>query len=51
MADASRLSADFPPATAESWRTLVAKTLGEKPFSVLEKTTAEGLPIAPSRER
>jgi methylmalonyl-CoA mutase len=47
MADASRLSADFPPATAESWRTLVAKTLGEKPFSVLEKTTAEGLPIAP----
>jgi methylmalonyl-CoA mutase len=47
MADASRLSADFPPATAESWRTLVAKTLGEKPFSVLEKTTVEGLPIAP----
>ncbi|HKR90346.1 MAG TPA: methylmalonyl-CoA mutase family protein, partial [Phenylobacterium sp.] len=47
MADASRLSADFPPATAESWRTLVAKTLGEKPFSVLERSTAEGLPIAP----
>jgi methylmalonyl-CoA mutase len=47
MADASRLSADFPPATAESWRALVAKTLGEKPFSSLEKTTAEGLPIAP----
>lgn len=47
MADASRLSADFPPATAESWRTLVAKTLGEKPFSVLEKSTVEGLPIAP----
>jgi len=47
MADASRLSADFLPATAESWRTLVAKTLGEKPFSILEKSTAEGLPIAP----
>lgn len=47
MADASRLSADFPPATAEQWRTLVAKTLGEKPFSTLEKTTVEGLPIAP----
>ena len=47
MADASRLSADFPPATAESWRTLVAKTLGEKPFSTLEKSTVEGLSIAP----
>ena len=47
MADASRLSADFPPATAEQWRTLVAKTLGEKPFSTLEKSTVEGLPIAP----
>ena len=47
MADASRLSADFPPATAESWQTLVAKTLGEKPFSSLEKSTVEGLPIAP----
>ena len=47
MADASSLSANFPPATAESWRTLVAKTLGEKPFSSLEKSTAEGLPIAP----
>jgi methylmalonyl-CoA mutase len=47
MADASRLSADFSPATPESWRTLVAKTLGDKPFSVLEKATVEGLPIAP----
>ena len=47
MADASRLSADFPPATAEQWRALVAKTLGDKPFSALEKTTLEGLPIAP----
>ncbi len=47
MADVKPLSADFPPATPDAWRTLVAKTLGEKPFSVLEKTTAEGLPIAP----
>jgi methylmalonyl-CoA mutase len=47
MADASRLTADFPPSAAEAWRALVAKTLGEKPFSVLEKTTVEGLPIAP----
>jgi methylmalonyl-CoA mutase len=47
MADASRLSANFPPATAEAWRSLVAKTIGDKPFSDLEKTTAEGLPIAP----
>jgi methylmalonyl-CoA mutase len=41
------LTADFPPSTPEAWRALVAKTLGEKPFSVLERTTAEGLPIAP----
>jgi len=47
MADASLLAADFPPATAEGWRELVAKTLGEQPFSTLEKTTAEGLTIAP----
>jgi len=47
VADASRLSADFPAATAEAWRALVAKTLGEAPFSKLEKATVEGLPIAP----
>jgi methylmalonyl-CoA mutase len=47
MADASRLSAEFSPATAEVWRTLVAKTLGETPFASLERTTVEGLPIAP----
>jgi methylmalonyl-CoA mutase len=47
MADVSRLTAEFSPATAEAWRALVAKTLGEKPFSSLERTTAEGLPIAP----
>jgi methylmalonyl-CoA mutase len=47
MADASLLAADFEPATAEAWRALVAKTLGDQPFASLEKTSAEGLPIAP----
>jgi methylmalonyl-CoA mutase len=37
----------FPPATEDAWRALVAKTLGETPFSTLEKTTVEGLAIAP----
>jgi methylmalonyl-CoA mutase len=41
------LAHDFPPATEADWRALVDKTLGEAPFSSLEKTTAEGLPIAP----
>jgi methylmalonyl-CoA mutase len=47
MADVKSLSADFPPATAESWRALVERTLKDKPFSSLEKTTAEDLTIAP----
>jgi methylmalonyl-CoA mutase len=51
MADApalvSTLTGDFPPATEADWRALVDKTLGETPFASLEKTTAEGLPIAP----
>jgi methylmalonyl-CoA mutase len=51
MADASvlssSLSGDFPPATDADWRALVAKTLGEAPFSSLEKATAEGLAIEP----
>jgi methylmalonyl-CoA mutase len=41
------LAGDFVPATEADWRALVDKTLGEAPFSSLEKTTAEGLPIAP----
>jgi len=41
------LASDFPPATEADWRALVDKTLGEAPFSSLEKATAEGLPIAP----
>jgi methylmalonyl-CoA mutase len=47
MADTSLPTPDFPHATPEAWRALVAKTLGEKPFSILEKSTPEGLPIAP----
>ncbi|HEV7386311.1 MAG TPA: methylmalonyl-CoA mutase family protein, partial [Phenylobacterium sp.] len=51
MADAPALvptlTDDFPPATEADWRALVDKTLGEAPFASLEKTTAEGLPIAP----
>ncbi|RAK56430.1 methylmalonyl-CoA mutase family protein [Phenylobacterium deserti] len=47
MADTSRLSSDFPPAKAEAWQDLVAKTLKGAPLSGLETRTAEGLPIAP----
>ena len=49
MADTSdlALSAGFAAATEADWRALVDKTLGEAPFSSLEKTTAEGLPIEP----
>ncbi|HXA39871.1 MAG TPA: methylmalonyl-CoA mutase family protein [Phenylobacterium sp.] len=51
MADAPvlapSLSAGFPPATDADWRALVDKTLGEAPFSSLEKTTVEGLAIEP----
>ena len=49
MADASDLtpSADFPVVTQADWRALVDKTLGEAPFSSLEKVTAEGLRIEP----
>jgi methylmalonyl-CoA mutase len=41
------LTGDFPAATEADWRKLVDKTLGEAPFSSLEKTTAEGLAIEP----
>jgi methylmalonyl-CoA mutase len=47
MADAPALTADFAAATEADWRALVDKTLGETPFSSLQKTTAEGLSIAP----
>ncbi|HLZ73557.1 methylmalonyl-CoA mutase family protein [Phenylobacterium sp.] len=51
MADAPALTPsltrDFAPATEADWRALVDKTLGEAPFSSLEKATVEGLTIEP----
>ena len=51
MADAPaldpNLTAGFAPATEADWRVLVDKTLGESPFSSLEKATVEGLTIEP----
>ena len=51
MADAPALtpslSGDFAAATEADWRALVDKTLGEAPFSSLEKATVEGLTIEP----
>lgn len=47
MTDASTLSASFPPATADAWRSLVEKTLKGEPLESLNKATLEGLPIAP----
>lgn len=50
MADAPSLAAvssDFAPASEADWRALVDKTLGEAPFTSLQKATAEGLAIAP----
>jgi len=41
------LTRDFTPASNADWRALVDKTLGETPFQSLEKTTVEGLAIAP----
>ncbi|MGZ6040348.1 MAG: methylmalonyl-CoA mutase, partial [Phenylobacterium sp.] len=41
------LSGDFAAATQADWRALVDKTLGEAPFSSLEKTTVEGLAVEP----
>jgi methylmalonyl-CoA mutase len=47
MSDAHAKAAHFAPVTEADWRALVAKTLGEAPFSSLEKVTVEGLPIEP----
>ncbi|MGA0606681.1 methylmalonyl-CoA mutase family protein [Phenylobacterium sp. VNQ135] len=47
MSDASLLDPGFTPAGEDAWRALVAKTLGEKPFESLVKSTAEGLAIQP----
>ena len=47
MVDATLLDPGFPPAGEDAWRALVAKTLGDKPFESLTKSTSEGLAIAP----
>jgi len=47
MADTSVLDPGIPPAGEGAWRALVAKTLGDKPFESLTKSTVEGLAIAP----
>lgn len=47
MSDASLLDPGFTPAGEDAWRGLVAKTLGDKPFENLVKSTAEGLEIQP----
>ncbi len=47
MADTRLLDPGFPPAGEDAWRALVAKTLGDKPFESLQRTTVEGLAIAP----
>jgi len=47
MADTSVLDPGIPPAGEDAWRALVAKTLGDKPFESLTKSTVEGLQIAP----
>lgn len=50
MVDAPAPTVSFPPASAEDWRALVAKTLGDKPLESLAGQTVEGLAIAPLYE-
>jgi len=47
MADTALLDPGITPAGEDAWRALVAKTLGDKPFESLVKSTVEGLEIAP----
>ena len=47
MVDAHLLDPGFPRADEDAWRALVAKTLGDKPYTSLQRQTAEGLPIEP----
>ncbi|KRB52516.1 methylmalonyl-CoA mutase family protein [Phenylobacterium sp. Root700] len=47
MSDISKTLSDFPSATVTEWRALVEKTLKGAPFESLQRTTLEGLPIAP----
>ena len=49
--DTLLLAADFPPATREEWRKLVAAVLKGAPFERLTSTTYDGLSIAPLAER
>ncbi|WP_333586333.1 methylmalonyl-CoA mutase family protein [Phenylobacterium sp.] len=50
MVQTDALSVTFAPASAEDWRALVAKTLGDKPMEGLASQTVEGLAIAPLYE-
>ena len=47
MSDAPNTLGEFPAATVAEWRALVEKTLKGAPFESLQRTTLEGLPIAP----
>jgi len=47
MADDLAIADLFPLADESAWRALVAKTLGETPYESLQRSTVEGLPIAP----
>jgi len=47
MTHAADLARSFPPATPADWRFLVEKTLKDQPLESLDRTTVEGLPIAP----
>ncbi|HEX5379760.1 MAG TPA: methylmalonyl-CoA mutase family protein [Phenylobacterium sp.] len=47
MTDPTTLAAGFPAATAADWRGLVEKTLKGESLESLNRTTLEGLPIAP----
>jgi methylmalonyl-CoA mutase len=47
MSDTSNPAGEFPAATLAQWRALVEKTLKGAPFESLQRTTLEGLPIAP----
>jgi len=47
MTDVTALTGSFPPPDAAAWRALVEKTLKGEPLESLNRTTVEGLPIAP----
>jgi len=47
MSDAQHPTAEFPPATAAAWRSLVDAVLKGAPFAKLESRTHGGLTIEP----